>query len=75
MIQESYLSKLSLLFNMGGCAFSAHFPSVELTVQSVGIACNIHCMRCQLPKEQFETHGLHLHETRVCTPALQKSNY
>lgn len=34
MIQESYLSKLSLLFNMGGCAFSAHFPSLELTVQS-----------------------------------------
>lgn len=37
MIQESYLSKLSLLFNMGGCDFSARLPSLEL-VQSRGIA-------------------------------------
>lgn len=39
------------------------FPGASGADQSycVGIACSIHCMDCQITKEQFETHGLHFY--------------
>lgn len=63
MLQESYLSKLSLLFNTGGCDFSAVCLAWSLCRAEVlhGNCLQYTLYEMSVTKEQLETQGLHLH--------------